>query len=45
MAEHDTNHRLWKWEYVPWVKNAPIKLGDETREEIENQFRPILKID
>ena len=43
MAEHDTNHRIWKWEYIPWMDNAPIKLGDKTREEIEKGFKPILK--
>ena len=39
MAEHDTNHRIWKWEYVPWMKNAPIKLGNKTRKEIEKAFK------
>ncbi len=39
MAEHDTNNRLWKWEYVPWQNNAPIKLGTKTREELEHDFR------
>jgi len=39
MAEHDTNHRIWKWEYVPWMKNAPIKLGNKTRKEIEEAFK------
>jgi hypothetical protein len=43
MAEHDTNHRIWKWEYVPWMDNAPIKLGNKTRKEIEKGFKPILK--
>ncbi len=43
MAEHDTNHRIWKWEYVPWADNAPIKLGDKTREVIEKEFKPKLK--
>lgn len=44
MAEHDTNHRLWKWEYIPWVNNAPIKLGNKTRKEIEKGFKPIYQI-
>lgn len=39
MAEHDANHHLWKWEYVPWLDNAPIKFGKKTREEIEEQFK------
>ncbi|MCE8423464.1 MAG: hypothetical protein J5U16_05980 [Candidatus Methanoperedens sp.] len=26
MAENDANHRLWKWEYVPWLKNSAVKL-------------------
>lgn len=43
MAEYDTNHRIWKWEYIPWADNAPIKLGSKTRKKIEKQFKPILK--
>ena len=41
MAEHDTNHRLWKWEYIPWVENAPIRLGSKTRKEIDKEFKPL----
>lgn len=39
MAEHDTNNRIWKWEYIPWLKDAPIKLGSKTRREIEQSFK------
>jgi hypothetical protein len=42
MAEHDTNHRIWKWEYVPGLDNAPVKCDNMTRKEIEKQFKPIL---
>ncbi|AFU57726.1 hypothetical protein Ngar_c07840 [Candidatus Nitrososphaera gargensis Ga9.2] len=24
MGPHDNNHDLWKWEYVSWIKEAPI---------------------
>jgi hypothetical protein len=37
MAEDDANHKLWKWEYIPWLKNAAIKLRDKTREQIEEE--------
>lgn len=43
MSEHDTNHHLWKWEYVPWLKGAPFKVGNKTRKEIDQQFKPFLK--
>ncbi len=39
MAEQDTNNRIWKWEYVPWLIDAPIKLGSKTRKEIEQSIR------
>ena len=39
MAEYDTNNRIWKWEYIPWLKDAPIKLGSKTRKEIEQSLR------
>lgn len=42
MAGHDTNHRLWKWEYVPCLDNAPVKCETMTRKKIEKQFKPIL---
>jgi hypothetical protein len=43
MAEHDANNRIWKLEYVPWLKDAPIKLGSKTRKEIDQDFKSPLK--
>ena len=43
MGEHDTNHRLWKWEYVAWQKDGPIEFGEKSREEIDNKFKPKLR--
>jgi len=43
MAQHDTNHRIWKWEYVPGINNAPVISGKKTRKDIEKEFKPILK--
>ena len=39
LAPHDNNHDLWKWEYVPWSKKIPIKLGTKTREEAEESYK------
>jgi len=39
MAEHDSNNRIWKFEYIPWLTDSPIKLGSKTRAEIEQSFR------
>ncbi|MDR0373316.1 MAG: hypothetical protein LBI79_07170 [Nitrososphaerota archaeon] len=39
MAEHDTNNRLWKWEYVPWLSDAPVKLGSMSRKELEKSLK------
>ncbi len=25
LAKGDNNHDFWKWEYIPWVKEVPIK--------------------
>jgi hypothetical protein len=43
MSEHDNNHDLWKWEYIPWVRKAPIILGIKSRKEIDLRFTPIIK--
>jgi len=40
MAEHDTNPRLWKWEYVAWEKDSPVVYGEKSREEIDKSFKP-----
>ena len=24
MSFHDTNHKIWKWEYIPWEKDSAI---------------------
>jgi len=39
MAEHDTNHRIWKVEYVPWLEDAPVKLGKKRRDQIDKRFK------
>jgi len=39
MAEHDTNHRIWKLEYVPWLENAPVKLDNKLRDQIDKRFK------
>jgi hypothetical protein len=39
MAEYDTNDRIWKWEYIPWLNDAPIKLGSKTKKEIEQSLK------
>jgi hypothetical protein len=41
MSEHDTNPRLWKWEYIPWLENGAIKYGNKTREEINREYGSI----
>ena len=43
MAEQDANNRIWKWEYIPWLNDAPIKLGSKTKKEIEQSFKSPLK--
>ena len=43
MAEYDVNNRIWKWEYVPWLNDAPVKLGSKTRREIEQSFKSLIK--
>lgn len=42
MGEHDNNHDLWKWEYIPWIKKAPIKFGTKTRKEINSSYASFL---
>jgi hypothetical protein len=41
MSEHDNNHGLWKWEYIPWIKKAPIKLGNKSRKQIDAEYLTI----
>jgi hypothetical protein len=43
MAEHDANNKIWKFEYVPWLKDSPIKLGTKARREIEESLKSPLK--
>ena len=38
MAEHDTNPRIWKLEYVPWLEDAPVKLGGKSRDQVDKRF-------
>ena len=38
MAESDNNHELWKWEYIPFLKDSSIEFGTKSREEIDQGF-------
>src|SRR5215213_1856083 len=39
MAEHDTNHELWKWEYIPWQKDGGVEFHNKSREKIDESFK------
>ena len=43
MSEHDNNHDIWKWEYIPWIKKAPLKLGFKSRKDIDRRFTPWIR--
>jgi hypothetical protein len=43
MAEHDNNHNLWKWEYIPFLNKAPIKFGTKSRRRIDSKFSPFFR--
>jgi hypothetical protein len=43
MSEHDNNHDIWKWEYIPWVKKSPLKLGFKSRKDIDLKFTPFIR--
>jgi hypothetical protein len=43
MAEHDTNHELWKWEYLAWQKDGGIEFHTKSREKIDDSFKPKLR--
>lgn len=38
MAEYDTNRHLWKWEYVPWLDNSPVMLGNKSLREVDEDL-------
>ena len=40
MAEHDTNHELWKWEYIPWQKDGGVEFHNKSRKKIDESFKP-----
>ena len=44
MAEHDSNHEIWKWEYACWVKDSPVVFGKKSREEINKSFQSKIRI-
>ncbi len=38
MSGSDNNHDLWKWEYVPYLKNSPTIFGTKSRKELNLEF-------
>ncbi|MFL6489608.1 MAG: hypothetical protein ACJ70V_08325, partial [Nitrososphaera sp.] len=43
MAEHDTNHELWKWEYVAWQEDGAVEFHRKSRKKIDDSFKPKLR--
>jgi hypothetical protein len=43
MGEHDTNHELWKWEYIAWQKDGGVEFYEKSREKIDAIFKPIVR--
>ncbi len=41
MSFHDTNHKLWKWEYIPWEKDGAVIYGQNPREQVDRFLWPI----
>ncbi len=39
LAPHDNNHDFWKWEYIPWKENTPIKTEKRTKEQTEAAYK------
>ena len=40
MSFHDTNHKIWKWEYIPWEEDSAIVYGEKPRNEVDRYFWP-----
>ena len=40
MSFHDTNHRIWKWEYIPWEKDSAIINGQKSRSQVDSFLWP-----
>ena len=40
MSCHDTNHRLWKWEYIPWEIDSAIVYDEKSRDKVDRFFWP-----
>lgn len=38
MSYHDTNHKIWKWEYIPWEKDSAVIYGDRPRRELDKRW-------
>ena len=43
MSFHDTNHRIWKWEYIPWEEDSAIINGQKSRSQVDSFLWPKTK--
>ncbi len=41
MSFHDTNHKIWKWEYIPWEQDGAVVYGQKSRNYIDRFWWPI----
>jgi len=40
MSFHDTNHKIWKWEYIPWEKDSAIIYDEKPRNKVDRFWWP-----
>jgi hypothetical protein len=40
MSFHDTNHKIWKWEYIPWEKDSAIVYDEKPRSQVDRFWWP-----
>ena len=41
MSFHDTNQKIWKWEYIPWEKDGAVIYGQNTRKQLDRFWWPL----
>lgn len=39
MAEHDTNHQFWKWEYAAWEEDSPLLTGEKSKKDVDQMLK------
>lgn len=42
-AENDNNYKIWKWEYIQFLKDSPVIQGTKSIKQIDSFYKSLVQ--